>query len=308
MKPTAKVENVDFIVPIEYHADDYGMFPTQSLRILDCHKHGNLNGVSVMPNSAYLEECMELLRPHQKESAVTVHLNLIEGHSLSAPEEVPLLTDETGIFRASFGNLLIRSFLPGRRAYREQLKKEIRAQIHAVKRFLAPDSSLRIDGHAHYHMLPVVFDALMDVIREEELPVSYIRIPREYPSLYLRNWRKLRDFAAINLVKTAVLNVLASYNLQKYREETASLSQTVFLGVFLSGRMHGENAAAVLPDAARLAEKLHCGIELLAHPGGVYEEADIGELTNSDDVAFLTSDFRRKEATMFDAKEWMKCN
>lgn len=300
MNQTVKTEEIVSVVPIEYHADDFGLFPTQSRRILDCYRTGVLNGVSVMPNSEYLGECMEHLRPFQKEIAVTVHLNLIEGHSLCTPEEVPLLADQNGVFRASFGNLLIHSFLPDRKAYREQLKKEIRAQIHAVKSVQGEETPLRIDGHAHYHMLPVVFDALMDVIREENLDVSYIRVPREYPSLYLRHWKELQDFSPINLVKVTILNVLAARNLRKYRDYMANLKQAVFLGVFLSGRMYRENVAPILPDAIALAKKRGCGIEVLAHPGGVYEDADIAKLTHPDDVAFLTSEFRKKEATLFE--------
>ena len=43
---------------IEYHADDYGMFKTQSKHIMDCYHEGALNGISIMPNSPYLDECM----------------------------------------------------------------------------------------------------------------------------------------------------------------------------------------------------------------------------------------------------------
>lgn len=295
-------KTVKAVVPatVEYHADDFGLFPEQSRRILRCYEKGKLNGVSVMPNSDYLAVCMELLRPYQKEIAVTVHLNLIEGRSLCDPREVPLLTDSHGVFRVSFGALLAHSFLPDRDKYRQQLKQEIRAQIRAVVPFLEEGTPLRIDGHAHYHMLPVVFDALMDVIREDRLQVSYIRIPREYPSLYLRHWRQLQDFSPINLVKVLVLNVLAGRNRRKYGTYLNTLEQRLFLGVFLSGRMYRENVEQILPEACRLAGEQHRKLEILAHPGGVYEAEDIARLTNSEDIAFLTSEFRSKEATMFE--------
>ena len=96
-------------VTIEYHADDYGLFPNQSHRILDCHRNGNLNGISVFPNSPHLPECMSDMHLFSEEVAVTVHLNLMEGKSLS---QVPLLTDEEGRLNSSFGGLLLRSFLP----------------------------------------------------------------------------------------------------------------------------------------------------------------------------------------------------
>ena len=293
----------DSIVPIEYHADDFALFPEQSRRIISCHQNGRLNGVSAMPNSEYLAECMALLRPHQEHIAITVHLNIMEGRSLCAPQEIPMLVDSQGVFRGSFGGLLLRSCLPGRRACREQLKKELRAQIAAVAPYYADGMPLRIDGHAHYHMLPVVFDALMEVLQEENRKVSYIRFPREHPMVYLRHWKQLQNFAPINLVKVILLNLLACRNRIKYRDYLGKLEQRLFLGVFLSGSMYHENVAAVLPDAIRLAQKRNCGIEILAHPGGVYEEGDIAQLTNGDDIRFLTSEARQKERTLFVKEE-----
>lgn len=286
-------------VSIEFHADDYGLFPAQSIRILDCHTKGVLNGVSVMPNSGNLNVCMELLSPYRKEIEITVHLNLIEGQCLCHASELPLLVDRDGTFRISFASLLLHSYFPGKSEYKGQLKKEIRAQIFAVKQFLPENASIRLDGHAHYHMLPVVFDALMEVIREDHLKVSYIRIPREYPSLYFRHCKKLHGISAINLVKVMILNLFAVRNRIRYGAYLNQLTRKIFLGVFLSGHMDCRNVATILPDAFRLAKKKHCGLEILAHPGGVYERSDIEKLTNSDDITFLTSELRRREADMF---------
>lgn len=286
-------------IKVEFHADDYGMFPAQSRRILSCYQDGRLNGVSVMPNGHDLAECMKALQPELQNIAVTVHLNLIEGKSLCAANEVSLLTDKNGNLNSSFGKLLLQSFLPGRKKYYQELKKELRAQILSVRKYLPPEMPLRLDGHAHYHMLPVVFDALMDVVREEGFHVSYIRIPREYLSLYLRNLGKLKDFAPINLVKVLILNLLALRNQCKYGAYLDKLEKKLFLGVFLSGRMHHENVSAVLPDALALAKKLGCGMELLAHPGSVCEPEDIARITNPDDLVFLTSPMRDAEATMY---------
>jgi len=93
---TEKKKNDRNQIKIEFHADDYALFPVQSHRILDCRRNGNLGGISVMPNSPYLEECMSDLFPFRKDLDITVHLNLIEGSSLCSREEVPLLTEETG--------------------------------------------------------------------------------------------------------------------------------------------------------------------------------------------------------------------
>jgi hypothetical protein len=152
-------------------------------------------------------------------------------------------------------------------------------------------------------MIPVVFDAMMDVIREEKLDVSYIRIPREYLSLYFRHRECLRDFSPINLVKVGILNILALRNGWKHRALLSKMEKKLFMGVFLSGCMYYENISPVLPDARALALRKQWGLEILAHPGGVYEAEDIRTLTNQDDIRFLTSEQRRREAGLFRLRE-----
>ena len=300
MQTILKTNRISDVTRIEFHADDFGLFPKQSSRIIDCHTQGNLNGISIMPNSEYLDECMELLKPHKKDIEVTVHLNLIEGKSVCDSKELPLLTNSKGILCGSFSLLLIHSFTNKRMKYLKELKKELRAQIHAVQSRLPIGTPLRLDGHAHYHMIPVVFDALMEIVREDQLDVSYIRFPREYLSLYFRHRKELRDLAAINFVKVSILNLLVWRNKRKYSDRLKSMTQKLFLGVFLSGSMYRENVAPLLPDAIDLAKKKKCGIEVLAHPGGVFEPNDITKITHPDDIFFLANDYRRKEATMFE--------
>jgi predicted glycoside hydrolase/deacetylase ChbG (UPF0249 family) len=283
-------------INIEFHADDYGLFPTQSHRILDCHRNGNLNGISVMPNSPYLSECMSDMYQFSDDVAVTVHLNLFEGKSLC---RVPLLTDGEGNLNCSFGALLLRSFLPGRRKYRQQLKQELSAQIRAVQKYYPEELPVRLDGHAHYHMIPVVFDAMMDVIREENLKVSYIRIPREYLSVYLPCLSRLQDFSPINLAKVLILNLLSLRAETKYRDTLQHMQQKLFLGVFLSGRMYYENVIHLLPGALALAERKGMDLEILGHPGGVFEEADIAEITSPEDREFLTDQLRNREKSLY---------
>ena len=178
------------------------------------------------------------------------------------------------------------------------LKKEILAQIQAVMQYLPEGTPLRLDGHAHYHMVPVMFDALMDVLKEEAWQISYIRMPREHLSLYLRHLGKLQDISPINFAKVIILNLLARRNDHKYSHFLRSLEQRLFLGVFLSGRMTLPNVSAILPDAMELAKRNHMDMELLSHPGGVFEDADIEKLTSKDDLHFLTCSFRNKEGIM----------
>ena len=282
---------------IEFHADDYGLFPEQSKRILACRSGGVLNGTSLMPNSEHLAECLEMLRPYADGMRLTVHLNLLEGASLCPAEELPLLVDAKGVFRVPFLTLLLAPLSRKRDEYRRELRSELRAQIRAVQPFLAElGAPLRLDGHAHWHMLPIVFDALMDVIREDELPVRYIRMPSEPLSLYLHHLVRIFPFHPINLVKTALLRILCRRNRRRYRKELAGLEHSLFMGVLFSGGFTLEKFRLLLPDAVRMAKRRGWDLELLAHPGAVYEPEDVRALTSRDDVVFLTSPAREKEA------------
>lgn len=280
---------------IEYHADDYALFPSQSRRILDCAEKGVLNAVSVMTNGPHLAACMEALRSSGKPFTLAVHLNFMEGKAFCPG----LLTDREGNFRVKFGTLLIHSYLPDRGKYRAALREEIRAQIRALLPYLEKGTGLRIDGHAHYHMLPVVFDALIDAVREDNLNISYIRVPQDRLRPYLRHWRELEGFRVINLIKTLVLDLLSWRNRRKYKALFAQLEQRIFLGILFSGNMCYKNVSAVLPEAELLAERKGWGVEIVAHPGGVYEPEDAAEITHADDLVFMAHDNRRKEAEMF---------
>lgn len=279
----------------EFHADDYGLFPTQSERILASYHEGVLNGTSIMPNSPRLGECLDMLP--ERGIALAVHLNLMEGKCLAPKEELPLLVDAEGVFSVSFSGLLFCRFTGRYQAYKTQLKKELSAQIHTLRPFLdARGEALRLDGHAHWHMLPVVFDALAELIEEERLPVRYIRIPREPLGLLLRHFPAILPFHPINIVKTLLLHALSGRNLRRHRALTDRLEKKLFIGVLFSGCFDYEKFRQILPDAEREAAKRGWGLELLAHPGAVYEAEDVAALTNRDDLAFLTSPNRMTEA------------
>lgn len=279
---------------IEFHADDYGLFCEESKRIIDCIENGVLNGVSIMPNSPHLEACMEMLKPYKKRVALTVHLNLVEGHCLSRPQDIDLLVDKAGNFNISFGKLLLVSFLPIRAKYMAQLEKELRRQIEAVKPFFEGEP-LRLDGHVHYHQLPVVFDSIVKIMEKDDLHISYIRMPRESFRNY-RPIRKLSGLKAINFLKVAILNALVARNKKKYKQILKKMDEMDFSGVLCSGNMCYENLEILLQNCGDYDGSADRNMEILFHPGAVLEEADQKQITSKDDMAFLTDEGRMREA------------
>ena len=281
---------------IEYHADDYGLFPEQSKRILKCITSGRCNGISIMPNSPYLDECMKMLDPSIS-IRKAVHINLVEGKSISPREKTGSITDAEGRFVLTFENVLLRSFFFGRKRLKEQIRNEIRMQIRQSLQYI-PEDDIRIDSHTHIHMVPLVFDALIDALRMEKvMPVS-IRIPCEQKQIYKGHRNEIEDKSWINRIKVLVLNFFAVRNLRKYRnsEFVCLQNPAVFFGVSCSGRMTRHNTDAVVDDLKTLAEKKSVDLELLFHPGAVYETEDIQKLTSEADRTFLTDKRRDLEA------------
>ena len=284
---------------IEFHADDYAMFPGESRRILDCYHEGVLNGVSVLTNSPYLEECMDTLVKEAPDMRLTVHINFYEGKAMTPAEEIPLLVKENGVFDISFGRLCIVSYmLPHKRnKYRAQLAEEIRAQILALKPW--NKGSFRLDGHGHYHMIPVVFDAMCDVIKEEHLKVSYVRIPREELSMYRLVRKELVDFRPLNILKVLILNFFIRRNRRRYPSFFRRLKKHLFVGVYYP--MRYENALPLLREGKKIiAERSQrddeeWDYEMLCHPGDVCEEEDLKKITIDKDKEFLVSEDRKRD-------------
>lgn len=282
----------------EFHADDFGYFRGQSRRILACSRKGAVNGISLFANGEDLDQCLGMLSGN--ELLLSVHLNLMTGRSLSPASSIPLLTDSDGVFRVHFRDLVL-CFLSGRRRdYKEQIKTEFRAQIRRLlPLFEERGMPLRLDGHAHWHMVPVAFDAMMELVRDEFPQTAYIRIPVESPAVYRGHLREILPVPPLNLAKCLILMLFARRNLRKWRRETEKMEWKVFLGVLFSGCFDIKRARAVLPSARAYARKTGRGLELLAHPGSVREAEDLARVTNEDDRRFFTDRGRLKEAAMF---------
>ena len=282
---------------IEYHADDYGMFRTQSKHIIDCYHNGALNGISIMPNSPYLRECMEDIADIRQKLFVTVHLNFVEGRPLTG-DKAGRLTDRNGNFSIGFFKLFCLGYVPViRRFYYKQIRREVEAQLLNCQPYMN-DGKFRIDGHVHYHMLPLVFDAVMDVIKKNDLQVSYIRFPREELDVYRRASGKLKGLKPINVVKALVLNSLCARNERKYKEElvTLDVQRKFFMGVMLSGHMFYDNVKECLTHAADImTDRGFQDMEILFHPGDVTQEDEVKEITSKDDLDFLNINSKNRE-------------
>lgn len=274
-----------------FNADDYGVCAAQCENIRTCRRDGVLTGVSAMPNSPYLETAMAAIA-EDPELTVAVHLNVTEGLCLSRPEDIPLLAEADGRFRLSFFRLFLLSLGPKRGTLKAQLKTEIRAQIGRVEPLLS-GRPLRLDGHQHIQMVPVVMCALRDVIREDGLRPDYIRWSCEPLGPYLKNADLWRDYGLVNLVKNLVLNVFGWLD-HRYMKELG-LSRNMILGLVISGNLEYRLISRLLPDFQKAAARRGMDLELVMHPGWGFGPGDSLDVPGGPFEAFNTDPGRKRE-------------
>ena len=120
------------------HADDFGITVEQSKAILElsdaCGGHGALSSMSMFANSPAFNE---LVRPFVDAGKIKLglHLNIVEGHPVSNPDDVPLLVNERGTFSHSFMGYLMASTLrtSDRDGIREQLARDVSPELAFVE-------------------------------------------------------------------------------------------------------------------------------------------------------------------------------
>ena len=260
-----------------FTADDFGITPEQSRRILECSSmapggKGLLSSVSVLATSPRFEECAPLLDACSDELRISVHLNFVEGPCAANPEDLPLLVDEKGFFKLGYGGLLAASVGPRSAELERELTLEAKAQAaRIVARFPRAARHLCLDGHQHTQLIPAVFRAMLATAADPAYSLEYLRIPVETAGP-ARAAGVAASVKPVNWVKHALLGTLWSRDrrmleasgLGPYEDRSA-----VFSGVLFSGQMDKARVSAVLPGLAEEAQRRGMGLELLFHPGRV---------------------------------------
>lgn len=284
------MKKTDYKPHIYFCADDFGMSLPTCRRILDCRTHGVLNKISVLPNTK-IENISEILK-NCDGLDLSVHINLVEGQCVSDKERLPLLVDEDGHFKNSFTGLLLLS-LTHRREFREQVKREIKAQIARALEFFPRGTPILLDSHQHTNMIPAIFKVLAEVIEEERLDVKYIRIPAEPVTPYLALPSFYTQYLTINLVKQIVLNTCNLINRPVRR--CLNIPSAVFCGVMFSGNMSLSRVNKLLPKYVKYASKRHSNIEFLFHPGFTENGEELFDPKKTEFHVFYLSKGRKNE-------------
>ncbi len=291
---------------IYFHADDYGVTLEQSARILECYTQGALNSISVIPNAPQLAECLQLLQTAEHSSQKgkirrVLHLNFVEGKPAAPIEKVVMLVDETGYFNCSFIKLLAWSYTKrgnDRKQLKKQLKTEIAAQMEQV--FCKVDYQITaIDSHQHYHMIPIVQEALLEVLVEKEYTIEEIRIPVDPLLPLLKTPELWFKVPLINWMKWGILWIHAGKSRRQFRDR--KISSPIFFGIFFTCEMRQDVVACLLPKYQAYAQKKGENLELMFHPGNLTSSKELLDERSEELKEFYLSENRKEEAVCLKA-------
>ena len=265
------------------HADDLGLATGVDAAIVDLASRGTLQGASLLVNGPSAAAAVEAWRALADPPPLTQHLCLTEGHRLPNCPDLP-----TG-----FGTLLLASIVPWQRQrIAPQLRTVLLQQISRYRQ-LTGLRRIRLDGHQHIHLVPLVLDAVLDLARSES--ITWVRSTREPlpEGLSLKLW--WRSLQTGGLIKWLVLQLLSGLAIPRLRRAGLQTNRR-FAGVLFSGSMFGVALrrswiTAHSPSTIRRASRP----VVLIHPARPQAAAGMDQEVFEQSVAFFNSPNRQKE-------------
>lgn len=227
---------------IIFTADDFGMQESFNRAVFEAYTSGFLTSTCICANGGAYNSAVEEFLPKMAGVDLGVHLNIIEGKSLTP---CPLLTDKNGNFCHGFIGLFLNSHSTD---FMAQVEIEARAQIEKILKDCGRIT--HINSHIHTHAIPNIFNLCVKLAKEYNIP--YVRVQLEIPYC-ARRAPKL-----INLLKIAVLNFFSLKN----RTHKEILTNNYLTGVGFTGEM---DEAAILKGVERLKDRTGI-LEILIHP------------------------------------------
>ena len=183
------------------NADDFGMTKYFNQAVLYGVNDGLLTSASLCANGEAFDDAVYNIIPKCKKLSLGVHLNIIEGKSLT---KCPLLTDENGNFNNGYIKLIFKSF---DKAFMSEVEQEFRAQIEKIKNVADVD---HIDSHVHTHAIPNIFKLTAKLAKEYNIP--YIRTQHEKLYFVPSIKKHLNLKYPPNIIKIILLNSFTYIN------------------------------------------------------------------------------------------------
>ena len=239
-----------------FNSDDFGYSDAFNEGIKRGFLSGILTSTCILPNGEAFDIAISEILPQINPIGLGVHLNIIEGKSLTSPS---LLTDLNGNFNHGYISLLMNSY---NRKFLNQIEIEFRAQIEKVLNKVDVD---HINSHVHTHAIPEIFKLTCKLAQEYN--IKNIRTQFEMPYVVSDINKHLSLKYPVNIIKLCLLNSFTYAN-KKYLKETSLNTNDYLLGVTYTGYMDQNSVLQGL----KAIESKDCLAEILIHPAYFSED------------------------------------
>ena len=239
-----------------------------------------------MANSAAFTDAVDTIQSlPDKRLGVGCHLVVVDGKPISAPNEVPSLTNRSTEFRPGIGELALSARM--NKLKPEEVEAEAVAQFKKIQS--AGIHASHFDTHKHSHLFPEILEPALRAARTCNIPA--VRNPFEptnpLPLSFLARYRKfLKRYFQLRLLRT-----MRSKWLRKVREAGLKTPDGSF-GVITTGDVDMTLIRALLENMPEGTWELVC------HPG--YNDAELDKIrtrlraSRAQELEILTSpDLRR---------------
>ncbi len=255
-----------------FNSDDFGYSKAFNEGIKRGFLSGVLTSTCVLANGEAFDEAIDEVLPQISPIGLGVHLNIIEGSSLTNPR---LLTDSKGNFNQGYISILYKSY---NKDFIEEIEKEFRAQIEKV---LSKTQVDHINSHIHTHAIPEIFKLTCKLAKEYN--IKNIRTQFEKPYIIPSINKHLTLKYPVNLIKLGLLDTFTIIN-KNYLKQTSLTTNDYILGVSYTGYMD-ENAVTYGLKAINCS---NCIAEILIHPA-YFEEGNIEKIFNYNEYLITQS-------------------
>ncbi len=270
------------------HADDFGDTINISKCICKCFKEGSLNSTSIIVNSPYFEESIELIKDESIRRVL--HLNIVEGKAVTN-KNFNLLTDRNHHFYKSWQRLVFEYYCLFNKEKKAKIKDEIKEEyknqilLYCLK---MQTKEICIDSHQHTHEIPFITDILIELIEEMDIDILNIRVTKEKFFWAVGSFGDLKNYLGINFFVHFLLNFLSNKMIKKFDKANIKYNDA-FIGVLFSGDM----TQKAIQKALKKVKNAKI-IEILLHPGHLSDEEKTA-FKNDQFKRFYTSGNRKRE-------------
>ena len=227
------------------HADDFGRSPNISKSIYICIKKKIVGSISIIVS----EKIHGIKYLNKTKVNKRLHLNLTDFSQN--------YSKKNKIYNYSFLYLLFMPIFSNYKNEKKKIYQEILRQIKKYKKVFKT-REIFIDGHQHVHMIPWIFNILIDIKSKEN--IKNIRIPNE--SFVVRFYDLFKVSILKNILKLFLIKLLIFISKNKVKKIKYNYN---FSGVIYTGFQTASSIKKVI--ATYKSKNLSKKLEILVHPG-----------------------------------------